>query len=190
MATLEKEARLKRRKENIQKTILEIVKAAGILSVAILAPNALKMFGRNSFKNAQEKSNFNASVKRLLDNGLINFKETQNGKFLRLTEKGETKLRQLENYNYQIIKPKKWDGRWRIIIFDIKEGRKGIREKLRLTLKSIGFIRLQNSVWVFPYDCEDMITLLKADFKIGKDVLYVIAEKIENDRWLKQKFNL
>jgi CRISPR-associated endonuclease Cas2 len=148
------------------------------------------MLGRNSFKNANDKGNFNASVRRLIDNSLIKFEDTSQGRFLRLTEKGEQKLRQLENYNYQIEKPKKWDKRWRIIIFDIKEGRKGTREKLRLTLKSIGFVRLQNSVWVYPYDCEDLITLLKADFKIGKDVLYVIAEKIENDKWLKQEFNL
>jgi hypothetical protein len=43
-------------------------------------------------------------------------------------------------------------------------------------------------VWVYPYDCEDLITLLKADFKIGKDLLYVITESIENDKWLRQSF--
>ena len=190
MTNLEREARIKRKREDVQKTVLGLVKAAGIISIAVIAPNALRMFGRSSFKDRYEKNNFNDSLRRLLDNDLVKFENTQKGKFIRLTDKGEKKLRQLENYNFQFEKPKKWDGRWRIIIFDIKEGRKGTREKLRLTLKSIGFARLQNSVWVFPYDCEDLITLLKADFKIGKDVLYVIAEKIENDKWLKHEFNL
>src|SRR3989344_5509248 len=51
-------------------------------------------------------------------------------------------------------------------------------------------LKLQNSVWVYPYDCEDFISLLKADFKIGKDVLYIIVEKLENDWHLRKFFNL
>ena len=54
----------------------------------------------------------------------------------------------------------------------------------------IGFLRLKDSVWVYPYDCEDLVTLMKADFKIGKDILYIIAETIENDSWLKKEFGL
>jgi len=49
---------------------------------------------------------------------------------------------------------------------------------------------LQDSVWVYPYDCEDFINLMKADFKIGKDLLYVVADKIENDKFLAQHFKL
>ena len=54
----------------------------------------------------------------------------------------------------------------------------------------IGFVRLQDSVWVYPYDCEDLITLLKADFRVGKDVLYLIVDSIENDKYLRAEFNL
>ena len=61
---------------------------------------------------------------------------------------------------------------------------------MRRTIESVGFVKLQQSVWVYPYDCEDFITLMKADFKIGKDVLYVIADKIEYDRPLKEMFEL
>jgi CRISPR-associated endonuclease Cas2 len=76
------------------------------------------------------------------------------------------------------------------LIFDIKEERKGMRDKIRRTLNTIGFIRLQDSVWVYPYDCEDLIMLLKADFKIGKDLVYIIADSIENDKDLRLAFNL
>jgi len=54
----------------------------------------------------------------------------------------------------------------------------------------IGFVRLQNSVWVYPYDCEDLVKLLKADFRIGREVLYVIADSIENDMWMRKEFSL
>ena len=77
-----------------------------------------------------------------------------------------------------------------MLIFDVREERKSLRDKIRRTLIAIGFERLQYSVWVYPYDCEDLITLLKADFKIGKDLLYIISDSIENDTWLKKRFNL
>ena len=75
-------------------------------------------------------------------------------------------------------------------MFDIREERKRLREKVRQTLISLGFKRLQDSVWVHPYDCEDIIMLLKSDFKIGKDLLYIIADTIENDTRLRKDFGL
>ena len=50
--------------------------------------------------------------------------------------------------------------------------------------------RLQDSVWVYPYDCEDIIGLLKTDIGVGKDLLYMIADEIENDRHLRENFGL
>ncbi len=77
-----------------------------------------------------------------------------------------------------------------MVIYDIKEYKKGIRDKMKRTLSNFGFLRLQNSIWVYPYGCEDLINLLKADFHIGKEVLYVVADKIENDFALRKAFGL
>ncbi|MCI0557327.1 MAG: hypothetical protein MN733_02450, partial [Nitrososphaera sp.] len=79
---------------------------------------------------------------------------------------------------------------WRVLIFDVPEYRKKIRETIRHSLRMIGFVRLQDSVWVYPYDCEDFVALLKADLKIGKDVLYLIVQEMEGDTHLKQIFDL
>jgi len=54
----------------------------------------------------------------------------------------------------------------------------------------IGFVHLQDSVWTYPYDCEDLIVLLKADFKIGKDILYMIVDELEGDWRLRKEFGL
>jgi DNA-binding transcriptional regulator PaaX len=76
------------------------------------------------------------------------------------------------------------------LIFDIPEYRKSTRDRIRETLRIIGFVRLQDSVWAYPYDCEDLITLLKADFKIGKDMLYLVVEAMENDASLRRHFGI
>lgn len=70
------------------------------------------------------------------------------------------------------------------------ESRKSDRENLRHTLISIGFMKLQDSVWIYPYDCEDLITLLKADMEIGKDILYMIVEALEDDKHFRKYFKL
>ncbi|MBI2627568.1 hypothetical protein HYW72_01410 [Candidatus Nomurabacteria bacterium] len=192
MGKLEKEFKKRERKANIQKIILSSIATVGLLSVAVLAPNALqalKFFGIEP-KSKWQKYNINHSVKRLKDHGLICFETTSRGTFTRLTPKGEDKLRKFRLLGYKLKKPRKWDKKWRMLIFDIKEKRKGTRDKIRFTLKRIGFLRLQDSVWVYPYDCEDLVTLMKADFKIGKDLLYLIVDTIEGDTKIKNYFKL
>ena len=186
MGLQETEVKIKTRNSKIQKAILQAIAAAGILSVALLAPNALKLL-KVINKNKNKKHSVNISRERMIKNGLIKYGE--NG-FLCVTELGRRRLREIEANNFKFRKPNRWDGKWRILIFDIKEKRKGTRDKIRKTLITIGFVKLQNSVWIYPYDCEDFITMLKADFKIGKDLLYIIADNIENDFVYKKLFKL
>lgn len=43
-----------------------------------------------------------------------------------------------------------WDGRWRMVLFDLPEAKSSARVKLRRFLQSRSFGYLQNSVWVSP----------------------------------------
>ena len=187
---MEKEVKKRATKINLQKAVLGVIATAGLLSVALVAPNALqalKIFDLDKKLIRNKKRSISISRERLLQAGLI---EYQKGGFLCLTKKGENKLQELEKRNYKLMKPKKWDGKWRVLIFDIKEERKVLRDKVRATLVAVGFVHLQDSVWVYPYDCEDLITLMKVDFEVGNDLLYLIVEKIENDFTLKKTFGL
>ena len=187
MGVLEKGSKQRLRKNQLKKMILETVKFAGILSLAIVAPNVVGAMAKvGLIASSRHKEVIARSRDKLLRQGLLK----REGKFLRLTPKGESVLLNLSLRDYGFKKPSRWDGRWRVIIFDIPEFRKGLRQKVRQTLLLIGFARLQNSVWVYPYDCEDLVTLLKADFKVGKDILYLIVDSIENDRSLRKHFAL
>ena len=61
---------------------------------------------------------------------------------------------------------------------------------LQRTLRAFGFYQLQASVWVYPYECEELLILLKAEFKVGRDVLYRVVEKVEGDDKIKEYFGL
>lgn len=190
MGKLENEARIERRKATVKKAVLGAIALAGVLSVAAVAPAVLPVIEQlqgKKRKSLYQRLAVDTARRRLVDKGLL---EYDSKGFLKLTASGKEELVKLEAAEYKIKIPKRWDGKWRVIIFDIKEARKGLRDKIRRTLFALGFRHLQHSVWIFPYDCEDMITLLKADFKIGKDVLYMIVEKIENDKPVKNLFGL
>ena len=67
-----------------------------------------------------------------------------------------------------------WDKKWRLVIFDIPEKKKPAREALREKLKDLGFAKLQDSVWVTPFPCENEIKLIKLVFNLSDFWLDVI----------------
>lgn len=191
MTGAEPKLKKKIRNSKIQKVVLSSLYTAGDLSIALAMPNLLSLL---KYIDPQRKgsriSSVNTAIKRLREKGLIAWEKTDNGIFLRLTKEGERTIELIERNEFKIVKPKKWDGKWRIIIFDIRETKRVARNKFRMTLQRIGFLKLQNSVWVYPYNCEELITLIKADFMIGKEILYIIADSIENDKWVRKHFEL
>ncbi|MBI5742774.1 MAG: hypothetical protein HZA25_02970 [Candidatus Niyogibacteria bacterium] len=187
MGKIEQQVAKNRQRANLKKIILGSVALAGILSIAMVAPNALGAMAKlGILPRPRQKEIINQSRDRLVMQGLLQYVDGT----LRLTVKGEAALRRLELSEYRLKKPRRWDGRWRVLIFDIPERRRLLRDKVRNTLVAIGFVRAQDSVWIYPYDCEDLVTLLKADFRIGKDLLYLVVEKMEYDVIFKDHFGL
>ena len=182
----------KRSYENVGAIILSVAAAAGIIAIGAVAPNALQLLRFLPSKRAAERRHYiTKTVYRLIEQGYLEQSKTARGvPCVRLTKKGTQELQKYKLGEIEIKKPFRWDNRYRIIIFDIKEARRAVRDELRSWLQHLGFIRLQQSVWVHPYKCKEVISLLKAHFHIGKDVLYMEVDYLENDKWLKESFGL
>lgn len=180
------------RRADIQRMILGIVGIAGLMSLVLVAPNAiqiLQLFQKINNPRHRSPHYIDGVIGKLQKKGWVWIEKRSGQSFLRLTQKGEFELLKYK-LQEKTLENKKWDGKWRVVIFDVKEFKRGVRDIIRKNIISFGFVKLQNSVWVYPYDCEDVIILLKAHCRIGKEVLYLIVEKIENDAWLKKKFAL
>lgn len=175
-----------------EEIILRSIFAVGILSVSILVPNALRMIkifeGDKNFK--ARKYLANKKIFQLQRSGLIYFVEKDGNQLATLTKKGEKEIEKYLFNDVEIKKPKRWDGKWRIVSFDIKNYRTSLRNILRFHLKRLGFVQYQKSIWIYPYDCEDVIAMMKSYFKFGKEVMYIVAEYLENDESLKKEFGL
>ena len=187
MGILESKNKKRVRKTKIQKLILESVLTVGVLSAALLAPNVIgAMYKLGIMPKKRQGEYVSSSAAKMVRKGLMRF----NGKFYEPTYKGQELLKLWNLDNYLIRKPGRWDKKWRIIIYDISEKKRRERMQIFSIFTQAGFYHLQNSVWVYPYDCEDIISLLKTDFGVGKNVLYIIADEIENDKYLRAFFEL
>ena len=130
-------------------------------------------------------------VKEFRHERLVEFRENQDGTIkIVLTENGKRKALIYDIDNLQINKPKKWDKKWRMVIFDIPDKKKKAREALRYKLKELGFYQFQKSVFVLPYECENEINFISEVFEVGKHIRIVTAEKITNEAELKLQFEL
>ena len=192
MKTVEAGAKKIRRRESIQKALLTTLLIGGMVMIGA-APriNILKLLGNKKRNPYRFKHQVNDTLMRLANKGFVVFIIENGRKLVRITPAGRRVLAlEEQKTTLQLQKKKRWDKRWRVVIFDIPEYRRGTRDKLRLTMRTAGFYRLQDSVWIYPYDCEDFMALVKADLQIGNAVLYMVVEKIENDSKVKTHFML
>lgn len=188
-----RESTQQEQRANIRRIILGVIGIAGLLTMMAVVPNALQaltLFGVGKRKY-NPKYHTQSTLHKLIRQGLVKLSKNHQGvDCVRLTERGHAELRKYELSETVIKKPKHWDGKYHLIIFDIKEWKRSTRNQLRIWLEHLGFVRLQNSVWVYPYKCREAITLIKSYFRLGGEVLYIVADQIENDAWLRREFDL
>ncbi len=129
-------------------------------------------------------------IKSLYRSKLIDKKYNSDGSCsISLTDKGKIKILSYK-FSEMRIESKVWDGKWRIVIFDIPEKIRRGRNAIRWKLKLLGFYELQKSTFVFPYECRDEIEFLIEYFGLKKYVRYGILEEIDNDIHLREIFGV
>lgn len=85
---------------------------------------------------------------------------------------------------------KQWKQKWFLVMFDVPEIQRNKRIYLRNFLKYIGFYPYQKSVYLFPYECEKEISLVRKIVEGTKYMSYIVAEKIDNEQAARTYFNL
>jgi len=142
------------------------------------------------FRLARERAAYRQrrkqAIARLIDEEFINASANR----LSISESGKGALGIAIRMARQLAEKKVWDGKWRIVVFDIPEKYAALRNRVRTLLKKIGFVQLQQSVWVFPYECKDLTVMIKKESNLSAYILYGVLEHIENESRLKKTFGL
>jgi CRISPR-associated endonuclease Cas2 len=174
----------------IIRAILAVVGVSGIVVAGAVAPGLLQIFGHSTKKRYLSRS-IRQAVVRLDHRGWIVVKKLSQGKTrIELSPNGRLAWQEYQIGARVLSSDHVWDGKWRMLIFDIPEKRRMIRERVRDTLRRLGFYRLQDSVWVYPYECEDVMQLLRTKYGIRSEALYLRVEHVDRDRWLRKEFGL
>ncbi len=188
MRLLKKEA--KRMKIGpMSEAILISIAGVGAISILLLFPGMACVIAPFLKKKQIQKRDVQRNLDSLTRSGLVKiFIDAKGETKIELTKKGkwEAFLRSKSHDT----KKNMWDGLWRVVIFDVPMSKNKIRIELRRAMIMYGFKMLQQSVWVYPFPCDDFITVLKSHLGVANDVLYMKVNYIENDKYLRKEFNI
>ncbi len=170
------------------KEILKFLAMGGIIVAALVVPNIVQGFrflfkDKNyvSWKKFNNISDARARqyVNRLKRRGLIKGRIKNRKMEIVLTKRGREEILKYDFEKMGLKKEKNWDGKWRVVIFDIPEFQKNARDALRRKFKSLGMFQLQKSVFVYPYDCKKEIDFVSGFFNVAEHIFY-LESKIED----------
>jgi hypothetical protein len=193
------EPRLKKRVKEIMqenkkaKTVLNatlaLIAVGGALSLAATAPGFFGELTRAAYRNKKQKyEKYNEIWRRfhyLKQKGNLEFVREENGYAIyRLSPKGKKRINKFIFDELKIKKPKKWDKKWRLVIFDIPESHKKARDALRNKLQDAGFYQCQKSAWIHPFPCFEEIEFLKKTLNIKPFVKLFLAEEMTDGKVL------
>lgn len=172
--------------------VLKILATAAGIGMIFIFPGAASVLGslilgKRSYTRWEIKRMFS----RLEKQKYIEIEYLSDGKVrVKITKNGLHKALTYELESMQIKKPKRWDGKWRVVTFDIPNKYKRVRDIFRMRLRQLGLYQFQESVYVSPYACFDEIEFLREIYGVAVTVRYLLVEKIEDDSFLQSYFNL
>lgn len=120
-----------------------------------------------------KKSLLSQAIKRLREQGFI---ELLNDKqlTLRLTDSGRDRAL----WKKVTFENTEWDGKWRLVIWDIPEKRRFARDLLRFKLKQLGFKQWQKSVWATKVNCTKLLREYIKQVGVGDWVMVIESDNV------------
>lgn len=97
-----------------------------------------------------------SALGRLVNRGWVAKKTKRQETYYAITIHGVDQL----NRTLDAIKREEqseWDGRWRLVIFDVPETKRKLRDLFRTFLRDLGFGLMKSSVWISPWDKKEEI---------------------------------
>ncbi len=156
-----------------------------------ILPRIIKYARYQKKKKENEKKRFYNAFYKLKNQGLIEMEYRGKQLYISLTKEGRKKCGKFQVDDLKIKKPLRWDKKWRILIFDIKEKNRVKREALRGKIKQLGLFQLQKSVWVCPYEFFREMDTLRQFFGLkDREMKIITASEIENDAEIRTFFGI
>ncbi|HAS84664.1 MAG TPA: hypothetical protein DCS23_01120 [Candidatus Yonathbacteria bacterium] len=180
------------KKGALQKKILLLL-SAGLALGLTRNPNQYFRVVQETGKEWEkiERDSLNRAIRSLYKSKLVSTKDNHDGTLtLILSNEGKRLALTYDIENIELKTPAQWDGRWRIVMFDVPEKFKRNRDTLRRHFKNMGFYEFQKSVFVHPYPCAREIEYVTEFYQARRFVRFIVATEIDNALELKRYFKL
>ena len=174
----------------LAKQILFCFVATGVIITIIALPGTAHIIKLFKPKNTAERNRIQKAYKRAEKQKLVRLYIKNGKEVVELTEKGKRKVYEYKLDDLHIKKPKKWDKKWRIVIFDIPETRRKDRRRFHWKLSDMGFRSIQKSTFITPYPSKDEIEFIIHFYGLEKYVLFHEAVNVTNEDKLKKMFSI
>ena len=133
----------------------------------------------------------NNALRTLYEARFVEKRVLKDGKVEIVISKNGAQRAMIENIStLKITRPKQWDGYFWIVLFDIPEKRKRVRDALRFHLKKMDFYELQKSVFVLPFPCVKEIKFISEYYNIRKHIRIIEARSIDHEKEIINHFKL
>lgn len=180
----------KYKKGELVKTILLLTVATGAVATVCVLPGLSVLFVGLKAKSSKERFRVKRTLSGMEARGLIK-REVKNGKeILLLTPKGTDMAWSALAENMNIPRQKKWDKKWRVVMFDIPETKSKIRQEVSFKIKDIGMMAVQNSVFISPFPCKKEIDTITKHYDVDKYFIYLEADTVVSHQDLKKHFDV
>lgn len=127
-------------------------------------------------------------IRYLKSMGYIKTFSENKKEYIELTKKGLTRVDKIGHDRMMIDRPEIWDGKWRIVVYDIPKDKSSERDHLRRVLIRSGFLKIQESVYVFPFPCTEEVGQIAYESGVKDYVEIFIAMAVIAEEKLIQKF--
>jgi len=173
----------------IAKAILAVVAAGAVLTLAVTMPGLISVMGAFLPNSRRSRASARQSFKRLIKKGYL--KSLPNGRLV-LTKEGRERLDryQLDDLTLPESSPSEWDGRWRLILFDVPEEKNYLRGIFRRKLQQLGFHYLQRSAWLYPFACEGAIAELGHRLELDEHLAVIVTDSFSQEPKFLKRFHL
>lgn len=130
--------------------------------------DAMASRGRSLWAGSMKEDDraYNAAIRRLRRAGVVTvYRGRAKGHSVHLSESYESE----DMFSPERLWQQKWGGVWSVLVYDISESDRGMRDQLRRYLKRLRMGCLQKSVWVSPRDVrpeyDDWVQSVRLDFQ-------------------------
>ncbi|MFZ2832052.1 MAG: hypothetical protein WAZ40_02775 [Minisyncoccia bacterium] len=174
----------------LAKEILKGLAMGGFIVVCLAMPNLVQVVDLFKPRNSRDRYRVKQAIRGLEKKNMVRIMNRNGHEVVEITKEGKKKVLDYDFDEIRLNARQKWDGKWRMVMFDIPETRKSARDTVSSKVKEIGMYPIQKSVFVFPHPCKDEIDFVGEMTGVRKNIIYIEATHIDGDEKAKKHFGI